>query len=245
MSARLAHIWRHPIKGVGAEALDSVCLATDGPLPGDRAWAVLRAGQSDTGEWQRCATFLRGASAPELMAIEATTTDGRLDLRHPKKPPLSIDPTHDGARLVAWLADLWPGDAPAPDALIAAPAQGMTDAPFPSVSVLNLASLRAVSDAAGQRLDPRRFRGNLWIDGVDAWDEAGWVGRRLAIGGAMLEIVEPIGRCRATEANPETGARDVPVLDLLEAAQGATEFGVYARVITGGEIAVGDSAAVL
>lgn len=246
MSLTLAQIWRHPIKGIGAEALSAVRLDPDRPLPGDRAWAVLRAGQSATGGWQRCATFLRGAHAPALMAVSATLTGDRIDLRHPDRAPLSIDPETDSARLVAWIGDLWPADAPAPDALVKAPEQGMSDADFASVSVLNLASLRALSDAVGHRLDPRRFRANLWIDGAPAWDEAGWIGRRLGLGGsAVLEIVEPIGRCRATEANPETGQRDTPVLDALDDLRGETVFGVYARVTRGGEVSVGDSVALL
>lgn len=241
----LAQIWRHPIKGIGAEPLDAVTLTAERPLPGDRAWAVLRAGGTATGDWQKCANFVRGAKAPGLMAIDATTTAQGIDLRHPAKAPITIDPKTDGARLIDWIADLWPADRPAPDALIRAPEQGMTDADFPSISVLSLASLRALSEAAGKPLDPRRFRGNLWLDGMAAWDEESWTGHRLALGGAVLEIVEPIWRCRATEADPETGERDTNTLDLLKTLRGDTTFGVYARVVTGGAVSVGDVAALL
>jgi uncharacterized protein YcbX len=55
-------------------------------------------------------------------------------------------------------------------------------------------------------------------------------------------VVEPIGRCRATEANPETGRRDAPTLAALEDGWGHTRFGVYAMVRKGGLVAVGDEA---
>ena len=45
-------------------------------------------------------------------------------------------------------------------------------------------------------------------------------------------------------ANPETGKRDVDTLDLLNEL-GHQEFGVYAEVIDGGEIALGDTVSVL
>ncbi|MGB0660918.1 MAG: MOSC domain-containing protein [Mangrovicoccus sp.] len=242
---QLAQIWRHPIKGIGAEALDATTLSENMPLPMDRAWAFLEEGQTDTGAWQACRNFLRGAKAPGLMAIEATLTGDRIDLRHPDRGPISIDPATDGAQLAEWLGDIWPAERPAPGALIKAPEQGMSDIPFPSISILSLSSLHAVSAAAGVALDPRRFRGNLWLDGADPWAEPQWIGKRLAVGGAVLEIVEPIGRCRATEANPETGHRDVAMLSLLKELTGDTKFGVYAKVIQAGEIAAGDPVAVL
>ena len=70
------------------------------------------------------------------------------------------------------------------------------------------------------------------------WEEFDWVGKTLAMGDARLEVVERIGRCRATEANPATGHRDANTLTTLEQGWGHTEFGVYARVITGGPISL-------
>jgi uncharacterized protein YcbX len=120
---------------------------------------------------------------------------------------------------------------------------GMSDAPFASVSILNEASLRALSQKIGKPLDPRRFRGNLWLDGLAPWEEFDLVGKRLRIGEAEFDIVEPIGRCRATEANPDTGRRDANTLAALEDGWGHTQFGVYAMVRKGGRISVGDTAA--
>jgi uncharacterized protein YcbX len=120
----------------------------------------------------------------------------------------------------------------------------MSDAPFASISVLNLASLRALGQKLGQQLDPRRFRGNLWLDGLAPWEEFDLVGKTLSIGTARLEIVERITRCRATEANPDTGARDANTLRALEDGWGHQDFGVYAMVRTGGPIAIGDTVTV-
>jgi hypothetical protein len=43
-------------------------------------------------------------------------------------------------------------------------------------------------------------------------------------------------------ANPETGARDVDTLMHLRDGWGHQDFGVYAEVIEGGPIVVGDAA---
>ncbi|MEM8554176.1 MAG: MOSC domain-containing protein [Pseudomonadota bacterium] len=245
MSASVGLLWRYPIKGIGCEPLTSVTLTADRPFPGDRAWAVLRDGQTDTGEWQRCATFLRGASGPSLMAIMATTTQQGIDLRHPDKATLSFDPETEASKLLDWLGGIWPDDKSAPAGLVKSPPQGMSDVDYPSVSILSLASLAALGQAAGRTLDPRRFRGNLWLDGLAPWEEFEWIGRKIAVGSAVLEIVERNERCRATEANPDTGHRDTDVLGILEERWGHTDFGIYARVIQGGEVSLGDSAVLI
>lgn len=242
MIGQLAQIWRHPIKGVGAEALAHVGLHVDRPLPLDRAWAVLEEGGEAADGWRACRNFIRGAKASALMAVTARVMGEEIHLSHPERPDLTITPgTPDaGPALIAWLRPIYPTDRRAPAALVKAPAIGMSDAPYASVAVLNCASLRALSDKLGQTLDPRRFRGNLWLDGLAPWEEFDLLGKRLRIGEAELEVIEPITRCRATEANPETGQRDAATLAALEDGWGHTDFGIYAMVRRAGRVAIGD-----
>jgi uncharacterized protein YcbX len=243
MTWSLAQIWRHPIKGIGCEPLEHAGLHPDRPLPMDRAWAVLEEGGEAADGWRACRNFLRGAKGPSLMAITARAKDDAIHLTHPARPDLKIVPgtPEAGPALFAWLKPIYPADRRPPAAFVRAPEAGMSDAPFASVSVLNMASLRALSQKLGQDLDPRRFRGNLWLDGLAPWEEFDLMGKRLRIGDAELEVVEPIGRCRATEANPETGRRDAATLAALEDGWGHTDFGVYTMVRRAGRVAIGDT----
>ena len=56
---------------------------------------------------------------------------------------------------------------------------------------------------------------------------------------------EPIVRCRATEANPLTGERDMETLVALDALCGRKEFGVYAEVVAPGRVSVSDPVVLL
>ena len=235
---RVAQIWRHPIKGIGAEPLESAAFLPERPLPGDRAWAMLTGQAQDTGAWQSCRNFARGCYGPQLMAITAhTLEDGRIHLSHPTAGEIEVDPARDGAMLSAWLAPLWPAERPALGALIPAPAEGMSDANYACVSILGRASLGALSEACGTTLDPRRFRGNIWLSGLEPWEELDWPGRRIRLGDVELDVVERITRCRATQVNPETGEDDVQTLRTLRRTWGHVDFGVKAKVVTPGTIA--------
>ena len=55
----------------------------------------------------------------------------------------------------------------------------------------------------------------------------------------MLEVVERITRCVPAKVDPETGADSGDMLAALETAYGHQDFGVFARVIEGGTIAIG------
>jgi uncharacterized protein YcbX len=239
----LAAIRRHPVKGIGREALASVLLTPGAPLPGDRAWALAHEGAAEGDAWQPRRNFVVVASGPRLAQVTAETRVDGLSLRHPDRPPLDFDPATEGARLIDWVRPLWPEDRPAPVRLVPAPPAGMADNGAPQVSILNLASLRALSERVGRPLDPARFRGNLVLDGIPPWGEFDWIGRRIRIGAVAFDVTDRIERCRATEASPESGARDANVLRALEDGWGHRDFGVYATVATAGTVTVGDAVA--
>lgn len=240
MAATLDRIYRHPIKGIGAEALEAATLTPEGALAGDRAWALLTANAPDSDDWQPRRNFLQVASGPGLAGVRAATEGGGIRLSHADLPDLVVTGPEDGAALGDWVAPLWPETRPGPARLVRAPGHGMTDMPDPFVSIGNLASLRALSQTAGAELDPRRFRINLWVEGWAPWEEVDLIGKTIQIGEVTLIGAEPIGRCRAPEANPETGQRDVNVCRVLEDGWDHTDFGIYARVAAPGSVRLGN-----
>ena len=246
---RITHLWRHPIKGHGVEAVGSVVLAARATMPWDRVWAIAVEGAKVApGAWSPCASFSRGAKSPELMAIRAVVDEaaGTVTLSHPRRAPITVDPDDpaDAARLVAWVTPLADPRRAAP-AFVVRAGVGMTDSPFPSISILNRASLAALGARLGMDLAMERFRGNVWIDGLAPFAEFDLVGREIRVGGAVLAVREPITRCLATAVDPETGVRDADTLGGLEAGWGHRDFGVYAEVVAGGPVAAGDAVAVL
>ncbi|MGJ8623840.1 MAG: MOSC domain-containing protein [Yoonia sp.] len=248
----VAALWRHPIKSHGREALDHVMLVTGQTMPWDRHWAVTRDKtkfSSEAPAWAACRNFMIGTSTPALAGIWARYDEesGTLRLRHADIGTIVFNPDEpeDVARFLDWVRPLSHDRTLQPADLVKVPGRGMTDSDFPSISIMTKASHEAVAQMLGHPLETERWRGNIWLDGVHAWEEMSWVGKSIRIGDAELEVIEPIGRCKHTMANPKTGQRDVDTLAALRAGWGHQDFGVYAVVTKGGKIMLNDKVEVL
>ena len=186
--------------------------------------------------------FTRGAKAPALMAVTASLDEAtrRVTLAHPVAGEITVAPDEpdEQTRLLTWADPLIPPERARPAAVVRG-GVAMTDSDFPSVSVLSLASLAALSKQMGTDLSIHRWRANLWLEGASPWAEWDWIGQRFRLGDAVLEVVERITRCTATTVDPETGMVQGNTLAALETGYGHQDFGIYARVIEGGEIALG------
>lgn len=243
---RVAHLVRHPIKSAGYEPVEAVTLTPGTAFPFDRVWAVAHAAArlTDPPRWAEKLQFLRGWGSADLMAVACASDplEGRVTLSHPRRPTESFcpDDADDAVRLIDWLRPLWPENRPEPARVIRVPGQALTDQDQPLVSINSLSSLADLSARMGQDLSIHRWRGNIWVQGWAPWAELGLIGQEITIGTVRLQVEEPIGRCRATGANPATGRQDADTMAALEAGYGHTDFGVFARVIGGGTVALGD-----
>ncbi len=241
----LTNIFRHPIKAHGVEQISAASVTQGQGLPWDRVWAVAHEASKLNGTgWSRCVNFTRAAKAPKVHAITSTLDEasGTLTLSHPDRKDFTFQPDDDRqlTGFLAWVKPLVPADRAQSTHIIRASEQAMTDTDFPSISLNNQASRRALSHHVGTELSMERFRGNLWVDGLAPFEEHEWVGKTIAIGTAIFEGVDVIERCLATTVNTATGNRDADTLGTLEAQYGHRDFGLAMRVIESGDIKVGD-----
>lgn len=249
-TARLTAIHRYPVKGLSAEPLEAIDLEAGAYFPGDRLHAVEN-GPSGfdpaAPEYKQKTAFLVLMRDAKLAALRTRYDQDSATLTiiqdGATRASGDLSTAEGRATIEAFLTAFMGADARgALQVLTAPPGHRFTDslrAGF--VSLLNLASVRDLEGRMGATVDPIRFRMNLHLEGWAAGAELDLVGRRLAVGDTVrLQVLKRTERCAATNVNPETAARDLNVVKGLMQAYGHTDCGIYAKVVTGGRIAVGD-----
>lgn len=243
----LTAIYRYPVKGLSAEALQRVDLKPGEPLPWDRAFAI----ENGPGRFDP----LKPTHVPKISFLtlmrhaDLATVESRFE---PDTQTLSISRdggevargdlgTTAGRAIIAqFFAEYMKETVKGPPRVVKAQGHVLSDATETCVHIVNLGSIADFERVVAQPIDPKRFRPNLVVTGAPAWSEFQWVGKRLTIGEAAFEVIERTERCAATNVDPSTGRRDLDIPAMLLRAYRHSDFGVYARVIRGGRVATGD-----
>lgn len=217
--ATVAEVWRYPVKSMAGERLEESAITQVG-LEGDRRWAMIDHTPERDGKW-----FNIKQHAP-LMTYKARLTEGNLSVLAPDGANVGLEGAYrqvlDDSRKNVELREL-PG------------------ANFDAAHILivNLASVAAFAMEAGMPVDHRRFRANLYVDGLEPDEELRWLGRVIRAGDAELEVVDRCERCKVITMDPDTTEAAPQLLRLL--VQNHDErMGVYCQVARPGRVAVGD-----
>lgn len=247
-------LFRHPVKGLSPEPLEAAFLVADGHFPDDRLMA-LENGPSGfnpaAAEHLPKLRFLMLMKQERLARLETRfdSASRRLTIRQGGHVVAEghVDEPEGRAAIERFFETYCAEEKRGPiRLLVAPPGFRFMDSRAGFVSILNLATIAEIGRAIGRDgFDARRFRGNILLGAVPAFAENDWIGRRLQIGAAELEITKRIDRCAATDVDPRFGRRDTRLVETLERLYGHHDCGVYARVISGGRIATGDTATLL
>ncbi|WP_181860806.1 MOSC domain-containing protein [Streptomyces diacarni] len=237
--ARIARIVRHPVKGLPGHGIPLARLTALGGVPRDRLFAFARRPVPAGGTWASTRHFhaLVAAPGPADGRVRIDEEAGTATLTHPTYESVTVPLDPHAPGLVARTD--WFGGAELHRA-----EHGYWDDKA-TVSLLNLASVEALSDACGHAVDPRRFRANLWLAHLPAWAELDLPGARIAVGGARLEVLHPVNRCAATSVDPGRARRDLNVPAELATRFGHLYCGLRARVVEPGTVREDDPVVLL
>ena len=246
--AKIASIYRYPVKGLSPEPLEKVALAPGQTLPSDRRYAIENGPSGfDPAEpkWMPKPHFLMLQRDEWLAALHTHFDDLSQTLTIRQNGAITaqgdLETTEGRAAIEQFFAGKFAGAIKGPPKVLASRSHSFSDVAMKVVSIINLASLRAIENMVGQPVHPLRFRANLYVEGWPAWHEAGLLDQTLAIGEVRLKVVKRITRCAATNVDPDTAARDLTIPNTLMRRFGHNECGIYAEVIAGGTVAVDDA----
>ena len=255
MAISVVQICRYPVKGLSAEDLERVMLTAGQCLPQDRRFALAHAAthfDPTRPEWLPKTSFLMLMRDETLAQLRThfdersgyftIERDGQMLLKAQITDPSQWESISE------FFAEFLSDSVTGTPRVVEAPGHTFSDAKqkpnsttYKYVSMVNLASIRALEQVVQVPVDPIRFRANLYIDGLPAWTEFDWVGSEIVVGRARLRIVSRIIRCAATTVNPTTAERDLNVPTTLQQSFGHGHMGIYGEVVGSGEIVTGDT----
>jgi len=248
----IASLLHYPIKGMGGIELPRVTLKAGEGMPLDRAYAIENGGKrfdAQNPKWLPKANFLQLMQHERLASLALTFDEASHTLtlfRDAKQIAKGDLQTKLGRQMIEqFLAAYMKADLRGPPRIVSAPGHSFTDIAEKALHLVNLESVRNLSRTAGIDLDPLRFRANVYFEGMPAFEERHWCGKTVACGGTTLKVFDETGRCEATSVDPKTARRGLSVPATLERTWGHTKLGLYAKVISGGEVEAGSAIAAL
>jgi uncharacterized protein YcbX len=250
-TAEIAGLYRYPVKGLSPEPLPSVPLQVGQTLPADRRYAIENGPSGfdpEAPQWMPKTQFLMLMRNERLAGLHSRFEDATnlLTVRRDGNVVATgdLETTAGRAAIETYFAENFASELRGPPKVLSGRDHSFSDVARKVVSIINLGSVRAIENmVGGSAVHPLRFRANLYVQGWPAWSELDLVGQTLAIGAARLKVVKRIVRCAAVNVDPETAQRDLEIPPAIMRHLNHMDCGIYAEVIAGGEIGVGDAVA--
>jgi uncharacterized protein YcbX len=110
-----------------------------------------------------------------------------------------------------------------------------------SISLINTKSVEDFQNKTNQEIETQRFRGNIFVDGVDAWEERNWIGKIIKINDISFKVEKNIPRCVAINLKPNTDDNSLNLLQSLKKTYNHFDMGVYLTALDDGLINIGDN----
>ena len=110
-----------------------------------------------------------------------------------------------------------------------------------SISLINTKSVEDFQNKTNQEIETQRFRGNIFVDGVDAWEERNWIGKIIKINDISFKVEKNIPRCVAINLKPNSDDNSLNLLQSLKKNYNHFNMGIYLTALDDGQLNIGDN----
>jgi uncharacterized protein len=258
----VAALYRYPVKGFTPEECDTLTVLDEGRIAGDRVLGVRFADtEAADNAWSRKTGMVALINTPGLARLHVRFDEKALQLHISVGNSVVVDELLNpegrrriGAALASYVLKL--DENPLTEHPERLPLRVIGDGYSPRyhdeeagrVTLHGRGSLQALQATLENEVSELRFRSNIAVDGLPAWEEQSWVGRKIRVGGLEFDVVKPKTRCLATHANPISGERDLPILTTLTQKMGQEKPTFAVAMLptgAGGQIRVGDQVSLI
>ena len=110
-----------------------------------------------------------------------------------------------------------------------------------SISLLNINSIKDFQNKINQKIENQRFRGNIYVDGMKAWEERNWIGKIIEINDISFKVEKNIPRCVAINLKPNSDDNSLNLLQSLKKTFNHFDMGIYLTALDDGQVNIGDN----
>ena len=110
-----------------------------------------------------------------------------------------------------------------------------------SISLINNRSIEDFKNKINQEIDSQRFRGNIFVEGIEAWEERNWIGKIIKINNISFKVEKNIPRCVAINLKPNTDDNSLNLLQSLKKTYNHFDMGIYLTALDNGQLNIGDN----
>ena len=258
MSATISSINYCPVKSVSFQSVDECKIKKNIGITGDRIFAftkeldldqaklIEKSPEDRKGKWNKILTL---KNSPVLNKYNFLYENEKLTLTTNEKKILTIDVNKTSERQL--LSDkiielesslkkpiflIKNEECPFFDTTISNKVSFVN-----SVSLLNINSINDFQKKIGKEIEIPRFRGNICMDGIKAWEEREWIGKIIKINNVSFKVEKNIPRCVAINLKPKTDDNSLNLLQSLKKTYNHFDMGIYLTALDDGSISLGNS----
>ena len=257
MNCTISSIHYCPVKSVSFQSLDSCEIKKNIGIVGDRIFAFAKDldpnkaklfeknPEERRGKWNKILTL---KNSPVLNKYNFLFKDNNLTFTSGDKEILTIDINQPSERgeLVNKIVEL---ESSLKESIVL-----MKNIEFPffdtsvsnkvdfanSVSLLNIKSIKDFQNKIDKEIEISRFRGNIYVDGITAWEERNWIGKIIKINNVSFKVEKNIPRCVAINLKPKTDDNSLNLLKSLKKTYNHFDMGIYLTSLNDGKIEIGN-----
>ncbi|AEV34517.1 MOSC domain containing protein [Pseudovibrio sp. FO-BEG1] len=247
--AHITTLATHPVKGLTAHPLQTATVEAGAVFPLDRAYAIENGPcgfDPAAPKHISKSKFLVLVRYEDVAQVKCTydLENKSITLSKPGEDDvtLSLESSEGQEALAAYFTAHMGDKAAGPLKVRHANDHAFTDTAENFVHVVNLASVKALSETMGVEIDPKRFRANIYVEGLPAYEEFNWADKKIrSTSGVEFKFAKRTRRCAAVDVNPTTAERDTNINKTLYDTLGHMDVGIYLEVLNNGTLSVGDT----
>ena len=232
---KIENLFYSPVKSISFEESESLNVLTDRGIESDRIFAFVQNLDSNSiknliedPKSRKLNNFLTLKNSPELNQYNFTYAKNKLILKKMDEIIISINPFSKNEKklLCDKINQIILKDKKL-DLLMDEKNPFFDTMPNNSISLINKKSISDFSNKISTNIEIERFRANIYIDGIAAWEERDWIGKTININNINFFVSDEISRCSATNLKPSTDIVTINLPNQLKKTYDHINMGLY------------------